>query len=204
MIVIIDLGISNLGSVVRALNHITAQCQVTADADVIDQARALILPGVGAFGDGMTQLRERELAEPIKRFAASGRPLLGICLGMQLLASDSEEGGVNEGLGLIPAKVRKLDAGDSGERVPNIGWCDLTPRADSGLFVSGERESCYFVHSYHMVCDDQSDVAATILFAGDDVTAAVHRDNIYGAQFHPEKSQDAGLDMLQKFVDLIE
>jgi len=164
---------------------------------------AVLLPGVGAFANAMAQLDSRDLAGPIRAAAADGVPVLGICLGMQLLAEESEEFGRHEGLGLIPGSVVRLSPRLAGERVPNIGWCDVTPALDAALYrevVPGT--SFYFVHSFVLDCREASDVAATIRFGDGPVTVAVQRGNIHGAQFHPEKSQDAGLSVLAAFCAL--
>lgn len=202
MITIIDSGISNLGSVAAAFRRIEAQHAITRDPDAVATARAILLPGVGAFGDGMAGLREHGLVEPIKSAAARGVPILGICLGMQLLASSSEEFGTHAGLGLVPGRVVRLTPRHARERVPNIGWCDVSPRPGAKLFLQPEASSYYFAHSYHLQCDDQQDVAAEMSYGGDRITVAVQRGAVFGAQFHPEKSQDAGLSVLAAFVQL--
>ncbi|HEY0833522.1 MAG TPA: imidazole glycerol phosphate synthase subunit HisH, partial [Azospirillum sp.] len=161
-------------------------------------------PGVGAFGDGMAALREKGLAEPLRRAAAAGTPLLGICLGMQLLAEESEEHGRHQGLGLIAGRAVRLTADQPGFRVPNMGWCDVAATRPGVLFPDGYHPtSFYFVHSFHVECRDPADVAATIDFSGRPVAAALEAGNVYGAQFHPEKSQDAGLGLLANFVALL-
>jgi glutamine amidotransferase len=199
MITVIDSGIANIGSVLAAMKRIGASVEVTADAVAVRSARALLLPGVGAFADGVESLRRHDLIEPVLAAAAAGKPILGICLGMQLLADAGEEFGDHKGLGLLPGRVRKLPAGLG--RIPNIGWCDLTARPGARLFRGIEdRSSFYFVHSYHMNCACPSDATGTIVFGDTPVTVAVERDNIFGVQFHPEKSQDVGLAVLANFV----
>ncbi len=195
---IIDSGVANLGSVQAALGRIGVPAQVVTDADSVRRADALLLPGVGAFARAMAALNEHGLVEPIRAAAADGVPVIGICLGMQLLAEESEEFGHHEGLGLIPGRVLRLEPRQSGERIPNIGWCDVTP--DALLYREVEPGTAfYFVHSYVLECRTPSDVAASIRFGGREVTVAVQRGNIHGAQFHPEKSQDAGLSVLAAF-----
>lgn len=203
MITIVDSGIANVGSVLAAFGRIGATARITrAAADVIG-ASALVLPGVGAFNDGMDSLRAHGLVEPIRRKAAAGTPLLGICLGMQLLADVSEEFGEHEGLGLVPGRVVRLTPRSAAERVPNIGWCDVRPAAATRLFDRVEPGACYFVHSYHLRCAEPRDEAASIEFGGGQVTAAIERGTVYGTQFHPEKSQDIGLAVLHNYARLV-
>ncbi|MEA3192935.1 MAG: imidazole glycerol-phosphate synthase subunit HisH, partial [Betaproteobacteria bacterium] len=162
--VLVDMQISNLASVRRALEIIGVAGLPRATKDNVAAADAVLLPGVGAFGDGMASLREQGLVEPIRRAAKAGVPVFGICLGMQLLADESEEFGKHEGLGLVPGKVRKLPA-VPGFRVPNIGWCDVTAKPASRLFPSGSG-TCYHVHSFHLEPKDPSVVSAAIDFGG--------------------------------------
>lgn len=190
---IVDIGLSNIGSVRQALSRVGAQSMTARSAGDLEGAGAVILPGVGAFGDGMAALRDQGLVEPLRRHAAEGRPLLGICLGMQLLASSSEEHGRHEGLGVVPGRVVRLSPSDPALPVPNIGWCDVADVSDDG------EEAYYFAHGYHLVPDDPADVAGVFDYGGP-VTAIVRRGATTGVQFHPEKSQDAGLEMLERFV----
>ncbi len=202
MITIIDSGICNIGSVLIALKHIGVSYTVTTKAEHIVSARALLLPGVGAFADGMKALSHHGLIDSIKAHAAKGKPLLGICLGMQLLADGSEEFGSHEGLGLIPGWVRRLPS-KPGLRVPNIGWCDMHLKNEAKLFTGlEERATFYFVHSYAMDCKNIAHSVGTINFGNQKVTVACQHGNIFGAQFHPEKSQDAGLTLLANFSAL--
>lgn len=204
MISIIDIGVSNVGSIVQAFRRVGAEAVPTADPGEVEEAPAAVLPGVGAFGDAMAILRERGLAEPVQRRFHAGKPLLGICLGMQLFAGESEENGLHEGLGLIPGRVARLEAGGGGERVPNFGWRGVTPRRESRLFHAiPAGEPFYFAHSYHITSGEPSDVAATIEYGGGPITIGIERGNLFGVQFHPEKSQDAGLDLLAAFVSLV-
>lgn len=200
MITIVDSGISNLGSVLAAIRRISAPAEVTTDPDVVRKARAILLPGVGAFADGMAALRKHGLVEPIVEAVATGKPILGICLGMQLLAEASDEFGDHRGLGLIPGRVKKLPT-VPGLRIPNIGWCDMDIRRGSTLFAGiGNGAPFYFVHSFHLVCAQPAHAAGSIAFGPSPVTVAVEHRNIFGAQFHPEKSQDAGLAFLANFA----
>jgi len=204
MITIIDSGIANIASVTSAFRRLRAEACVTREPAKVEQAEAIVLPGVGAFADGMASLRNCALIEPIKAAAARGTPILGICLGMQLLADESEEFGRHAGLGLVPGSVVKLVSGSTRDRVPNIGWCDVQSHASSRLFANtASGTAFYFVHSFHMRCMDERDASAQISFAGEQITVAVERGRIFGAQFHPEKSQDAGLGVLENFIAFV-
>jgi glutamine amidotransferase len=205
MIVMIDMGVGNLQSVRQAFDRLGTAVLVTTDAADLTGAEAVILPGVGAFGDGMASLSRHGLIEPLRQHAAAGKPFLGICLGMQLLAGSSEEHGRHQGLGLVPGRVTRLTPTDRTCRIPNMGWCDVAvqnPR--SVLFAGLDRgETFYFAHSFHLICDDPADVAATLDYSSARVTAAVQRGNLFGVQFHPEKSQDAGFHILAAFVSRV-
>jgi glutamine amidotransferase len=210
IVTIIDYGSGNLLSVSRALEHCGASCQISGDPAVISAADALVLPGVGAFRDGMEGLAGRGLIDPILTHANAERPLLGICLGMQMLASSSEEFGSHRGLSLIPGKVRAIpkysQAGNS-RRTPFIGWARLDQTSNvtwtgSPLRSIKEGESVYLVHSYSFAPEDPNHLLATYTFYGDHITAAVRRDNIIGLQFHPEKSGQVGLRVLHEFIKL--
>jgi glutamine amidotransferase len=163
----------------------------------------LILPGVGAFPEAMNNLRQRKLVEPLRRAVLDeGKPLLGICLGMQLLADSSEEYGVCRGLSLIPGQVRKIPLSD-GLRLPHIGWNGVSIRKREPLFLDiNEGGAFYFVHSYRFECDQA--YIAGITDYGVDITAAVQKNRIFGVQFHPERSQRKGLHLLRNFVDFVE
>ncbi|MCM3631404.1 imidazole glycerol phosphate synthase subunit HisH [Paenibacillus glycanilyticus] len=199
MIAIIDYGMGNLHSVSKAVERLGYEAAVTADPAVIAAADGAILPGVGAFGDAMENLRETKLDEATKAYAASGKPLMGICLGMQLLFSQSEEHGINEGLNLLPGKVIRFQ-GDY--KVPHMGWNKLNfLKSDSPLFKGLEEGHVYFVHSYHAKPEVASDLLATTDYH-QQVTAIVGRDNVYGMQFHPEKSSELGMKLLGNFLAL--
>ena len=202
MIAIVDYGMGNVRSVCNALDFLGEEAVITADRQALARADRLILPGVGAFGDAMRQLRERQLVDALTReVREQGKPLLGICLGMQLLARCSSEHGDHDGLGWIDADVRRLALPDDTLKVPHVGWNDVTPTTCHPLFFGLKRgEFCfYFVHSFHVVCDGPAAVAATCDY-GETFTAAVCRDNIFATQFHPEKSQDNGLQLLKNFA----
>lgn len=209
-ITIIDYGSGNLLSVSRALEQCGATCQTSGDPAVIAASAALVLPGVGAFRHGMEGLAANGLIEPILAHARAGRPLLGICLGMQMLASSSEEFGSHQGLGLIPGKVREIASHSAvgvPRKTPFIGWASLDrpPNVSwegSPLRTIEVGESVYLVHSYHLEPDEPTVLLATYSFHGDQITAAVRRDNVTGLQFHPEKSSLVGLRILSEFVML--
>ena len=200
MIAVIDMGISNIASVMRALERVDAPLVEKATAANLDDAAAVLLPGVGAFGDGMASLAQQGLIEPLQRIAKAGTPILGICLGMQLLAETSEEHGHHAGLGLVGGRVVRLEATRAEERVPNIGWSDVTPTRRSPLFPTGKGGTFYHVHSFRLAPTDPSLVAATIEFSGMQIPVAVEHGNLFGVQFHAEKSQDDGLDLLAAFL----
>ncbi len=199
MISIVDYGMGNLRSVEKALERLGYPTRlVTTPAEVEDSAR-LVVPGVGAFGDAMAGLRAQELVEPLRRAAADGRPILGICLGMQAFFESSEEAPGVEGLGLIRGGVRKIIA--PGLKIPHMGWNNLDIRPGSRLLAGiGPAPHVYFVHSYHVVPADAGVIAATAEY-GEPLVAAVEQGSIWGTQFHPEKSQDLGMRILRNFAD---
>lgn len=204
MLALVDMAMGNLQSVLEAFQRVGGKVTVTTRVEDVEQADAVILPGVGAFGDGMTSLRRNRLVEPLCRHVRDKKkPLLGICLGMQLLAEEGEEHGNHKGLGLIWGRVMKLKPSEKNCRVPNMGWCDVHVNNPKGSFFSTfvDGDAFYFAHSYHMECGNPEDVAATIQYGGQRLTAAVERGNLFGVQFHPEKSQDAGLNVLAAFVN---
>jgi imidazole glycerol-phosphate synthase subunit HisH len=199
VIALVDYGMGNVRSVLNAFESIGTEARlVSHPADVV-AAEKVVVPGVGAFGDAMAALRERGLAQAIRDAAAGGRSVLGICLGMQLLASASTEFGQHEGLGLIPGSVDYLDT-DAALRVPHVGWNDLTVRrADPILAGLGDEPTFYFVHSFEFHPSDPDAVTAVTDY-GRDVTACVGHGRVFGVQFHPEKSGDDGLALLRSFV----
>ncbi|NOU63539.1 imidazole glycerol phosphate synthase subunit HisH [Paenibacillus sp. LMG 31461] len=199
MIAIIDYGMGNLHSVSKAVERLGYEAVVTGDPEQILAAEGAILPGVGAFGDAMEHLRESGLDEVVKQYAASGKPLIGICLGMQLLFTSSEEHGQHEGLGLLPGSVVRF-RGDY--KVPHMGWNRLSyKQSESPIFKGIEEGYVYFVHSYHVKPERESDLLAVTDYY-QPVTAIVGRDNVYGMQFHPEKSGDNGMQLLGNFLTL--
>lgn len=201
MISVADLGISNLGSLLSALRRVGVDHRIVRHADELDSRDVVVLPGVGAFADGMAALRAAGMVDALRAgVERDGFQVVGICLGMQLLGDESEEHGRHEGLGLVPGRVVRLTAGGAGLRVPNIGWCDLAVKGDS-VPAELDGRAFYFVHSYHLRCSEEDDVVATIDFGGTPVAAVVRRGPVYGMQFHPEKSQDAGLELLSRVLE---
>jgi glutamine amidotransferase len=206
-VTVLDYGIGNLLNVLRALEHCGAAPKVIAraDAEAINAPR-LVLPGVGAFGDGMAGLRARGFDELVKRFAATGRPFLGICVGLQMMFEASEEMGEHPGLGLLAGRVRAIAAtGADGRphRVPHIGWRPLRPARDwRGSILQEVRpgERAYFVHSFSAEPTDAAVRLADVDYDGRTLCAAVQHGNLTGCQFHPERSAQAGLGMLQRFL----
>ncbi|OBZ15373.1 imidazole glycerol phosphate synthase subunit HisH [Bacillus sp. FJAT-26390] len=199
MIAIIDYGMGNLHSVSKAVERLGHEAVITDNPETIAAADGAILPGVGAFGDAMQNLRETKLDEVAKAYAASGKPMLGICLGMQLLFSESEEYGKNEGLNLLPGKVLRF-AGDY--KIPHMGWNKLSFLQEQSPLFNGLTEGhVYFVHSFHAKPELASDLLATTDYY-QQVTAIVGRGNVYGMQFHPEKSGELGMQLLGNFLAL--
>lgn len=203
MIGIIDYGVGNLFSLRRSLEYVGAEAVVSGDEAVLRSVGKLILPGVGAFGDAAAKLRATGLDQLVQEEAAAGKPLLGICLGMQLLFEESEEYGLHKGLGLLPGRVVAMEGRlPAGLPIPHIGWNGLTlTNPACPLFRDTKDGDCvYFVHSYYAEgCGDA--LAATAEY-GRDLTATVWRDNVCGCQFHPEKSGPVGLQMLRAFVEV--
>lgn len=202
MVAIIDYGVGNLFSLRSSLKEIGAEAVVTSDEKVIAEADRIILPGVGAFEDAARKLRESGMAEVVKREAAAGKPMMGICLGMQLMFDVGYEYGVHEGLGLIKGSVRPIaDVIPEGYKIPHIGWNLLKFRRESPLFkYIKEDDYVYFVHSYYAAECDESVIAVTEY--GAELTAAVANGNVYGCQFHPEKSGEVGMNILKAFMEL--
>lgn len=201
MIVIIDYGMGNLHSVSKAIERLGYTPTITSDPNVILQASGAILPGVGAFGDAMAHLRETGLDDVVKQFVASGKPLLGICLGMQLLFTKSEEHGDHAGLNLLSGNVVRFQ-GDY--KIPHMGWNKLTHhQPENPIFAGIEEGFVYFVHSFHAKLDNPEDLLASADYY-QRVTAIVGRGNVYGMQFHPEKSSTEGMALLANFLKMSE
>ena len=202
MIAIVDYGVGNLFSLNSSLKSIGAESIVTADEATLRSADKILLPGVGAFEDAAKKLRDSALADLLKALAGEGKPLLGICLGMQMLFEKSYEYGEHEGLGLIPGSVKPIrDVIPADYKIPHIGWNALHFRQENPLFrYVSEGDCVYFVHSFYAAdCEDH--VVATAEY-GAELTAAVARGNVYGCQFHPEKSGNVGLAILKAFAEM--
>jgi imidazole glycerol-phosphate synthase subunit HisH len=199
MIALVDSGVGNLRSVAKALAAAGAEVEQTADPAVIAAAGKVALPGVGAFGDTMDGLRRRGLIPVLEQVAAGGVPLLGICVGMQVLFESSDELGRHAGLGFLPGRVRRFELSDL--KVPHTGWNQLVPQGNSPLLRGLPAGSyAYFNHSYYCEAAEPADVAATTIY-GLVYPSAVQRGRLYGVQFHPEKSQAVGLAILRNFVE---
>lgn len=200
-VAVIDYGAGNLHSVRHALELVGGEVIVTSRPDDLCDAERIVLPGVGAFGECAAGLRAAGFVEPLEEHVRRrGKPLLGICVGMQLLAREGHEMGVHPGLGWMPAVVRRLSSEAHGLKVPHVGWNDIEPIGDSPLFKGFRRgPTFYFTHSYHLALEDPSYEAAACGY-GERFTAVVQWDNIVATQFHPEKSQDNGLTLLENFL----
>lgn len=200
---IVDYGIGNLHSVVRAFSTWSRDVKVVSTGDEIPGATHLVLPGVGAFGAAMEQIRSRGLAERLRDYAGSGRPMIGLCVGMQIMATVGQEDGTHKGLDLIKGTVSPLRARSPEATVPNMGWRAVCgTRNGSPLFNAGPNDSLYyFAHSFEFKTDNQDDVAATTTFDDVEIVAAVRRGSLWGLQFHPEKSAQGGLSLIQKFLE---
>ncbi len=200
-VLVIDYGLGNLHSVRRGVESVGASVLVSDDPKALDSAERVIIPGVGGFGDGMRLLRERGWVEPLRRALLEDKvPCLGICLGMQLLADRGYEGRREEGLGVIPGEVVKLEPVSREQRVPHVGWNEVTPNREDTLFAGIEPGTdFYFVHSYQFRLRDSGDCVAQTEYCGT-FASAVRRGSVFGVQFHPEKSSHAGRRLLQNFV----
>jgi len=202
-VAIVDYGMCNLDSVRRAVEECGGKAVVTDDAKHLRSADHLILPGVGSYAEAMDQLRGRGLDALLVELVEKGVPFLGICLGMQLMASRGEEGRKCAGLGIVSGEVRRLEPDGRDTRIPHVGWNDVSPVRESPLFDGiGRERDFYFVHSYHFVCEDPRHVLARTPYCGGFVSAISSRPTVYGVQFHPEKSQKAGFQLLRNFVAL--
>jgi glutamine amidotransferase len=213
IISVVDYGMGNLFSVFRAIEYCGAKPILVSQPKDILNSRALILPGVGAFSNGMAGLQARNLIAPLLEYATSGRYLLGICLGMQMLLDESDEFGTHKGLGIIPGKVKPILPVDiinnRPHKVPHIGWKALIKPAHlsswnhSILHETTNSEKVYFVHSYTVVPDDENHRLADCYYNGQKISAMIQHKNILGCQFHPEKSGKSGLKIVKNFVDLL-
>lgn len=203
-VVIIDYGMGNVRSVQCALSRLGCDAEITCDATKIAAARGLILPGVGAFGKAMENLQERKLIAVLNQEVTERqKPILGICLGMQLFAERSTEMGMHRGLGWIPGSVNLIDTGSAHLAVPHVGWNNIVATANSGTMLNRIEDGThfYFDHSFHLETEEKY-VASTTSY-GADLTASVIKGNIWGAQFHPEKSQNSGLKLLRNYLNFV-
>jgi glutamine amidotransferase len=201
MIAIIDYGMGNLRSVQKGFEKVGYQAQITNDPAVVDAADKVVLPGVGAFEDAIAELRRRNLVEPVLRAIDSGRPFLGICLGLQMLFETSYENGRHAGLGVLPGEVVRFEI-PSEYSVPHMGWNQLAIRHPAPILAGIEEGTyVYFVHSYYVV-PRQAEVVATETDYGGAFCSMIWRDNLFATQFHPEKSQSQGLRILKNFAEL--
>jgi glutamine amidotransferase len=205
-VTIVDYGAGNLHSAANAFVRLGAEVELVESAQGVDEARCLVLPGVGAFGEGMAGLHRRGLVEPLRAYAASGRPLLGICLGSQLLMEESEEFGRHEGLGIVPGAVKRLS--HEGGKVPHVGWRQIYPAFENAwagtlLSETPAQTWTYFVHSFQCVPAEARYSCALADYGSHAITAAVRRDSVVGVQFHPEKSGAFGLSMLRVLLSSI-
>ncbi len=203
MIAIVDYNMGNLASVKNAFAKLGKETVVESDPSRFKEYDKLILPGVGAFGDAMEHLKERDMVEPLREYAKSGKPMLGICLGMQLLFESSEEFGKNEGLGIIKGSVTPFDTTKFSEplKVPHMGWNRMFTKKHPLFENLDEEHYLYFVHTYHVNCTDSEDIIGQSYY-GYEFTSAVAHNNVFGIQPHPEKSHDNGLKILENFINL--
>ena len=209
---IIDYGLSNLHSVENAFTHFGVHTEFISSPDELNKSEVLVLPGVGAFEDGMNDLHKLNLVEPIRDAVGKGIPLLGICLGMQMLFDESEEFGIHEGLGLISGRVIKIPDKDiSGipQKIPHISWNSLYKSGGVSSGFDGtilndvrEGEECYFIHSYEAVPFDERNRLADTIYGGRKICAVAYNNNVYGTQFHPEKSGQVGLKIISRFIKM--
>ena len=203
MIGIIDYGMGNLRSVSNAFRALGADAFIASRPDELDRADKIVLPGVGAFEGAIAELRRNGWAERVKESAKAGIPLIGICLGMQLMFEKSYENGSHSGLGLFPGYVGRIPDGFSPNgkklKIPQVGWNKLEMRKKSAILPGADDVYVYFVHSYHAVTEPE--YVSSVTSYGADITASVEHENVFGAQFHPEKSGEQGLDILRKFAE---
>ncbi len=204
MILVIDYHMGNVHSVLKALETTGEEVLLSNKKEDLQQTEAIVLPGVGAFGVGISNLKKLDLIGTLnEEVLVKKKPFLGICLGMQLLAEESEEFGKHQGLGWVPARVKKFNFPQSSLRVPHMGWNNLLIEKENLLFRGLKNHpDFYFVHSYFMDCDDPETVIARCDYGGP-FAAAVQKENIFGVQFHPEKSQRTGLKVIENFVDYV-
>ena len=199
MVTIVDYGSGNLRSVQKSFERLGSEVLVTSDPGRISEADKLVLPGVGSFGDAMQALHTRQLVSPIKDFIQADRPFLGICIGLQLLFETGWEGGCNAGLGVLPGEVKRLNV-PAGTKVPHMGWNTINLNKDDTIITNSfDKKDFYFVHSYIFQNIKKSDVLAFTLY-GQKFPSIVKKGNIYGVQFHPEKSHKHGLNLIKNYI----
>ncbi len=205
MIAIIDYNAGNLRSVLNAFEAIGHEAVITSDPEQISRASGIVLPGVGAFGRCIESLRKNGLIEVLsEEVLEKKKPYLGICLGLQFLAKDSNEHGQHSGFGWIDATVEKIVPGEDGFRVPHIGWNNIDVRIKDPLFDGLDEPVVYFVHSYKLVLKNGSDgIISSVCWHGTEIVSSIQKDNIFAVQFHPEKSQQHGLKILENFTKLL-
>ena len=200
MIAVVDYGMGNLRSVQKAFEHVGAKAVIVGRPEDIDAAERVVLPGVGAFGDAMSNLKTAGLIAPIVRAISEGRPFLGICLGLQLMFAESEEMGRHRGLDILPGKVKRFP---EGQRVPQIGWNEVRIQRETALLYGvPDRSYFYFVHSFFVASERDEDVVGVTDY-GIDYASIAGNGRAFGVQFHPEKSQDAGLKILKNFAEKV-
>jgi imidazole glycerol-phosphate synthase subunit HisH len=200
-IVIVDAGVGNLRSVQKAFEHVGGRTVISDDPQIVENGSGVVLPGVGAFGDGIANLKARGLDTPLRDIVQRGVPFFGICVGLQLLFEESEEMGRHEGLGILPGTIVRFPGG---LKVPHMGWNQIEIRRSSPVLRGIESGSfVYFAHSYHVATDDASIVVAMTEHGGY-FPSVLARDSVWAIQFHPEKSQDVGLTILRNFVEYVD
>ncbi|MEW6055171.1 MAG: imidazole glycerol phosphate synthase subunit HisH [Bdellovibrionota bacterium] len=202
-IVLLDTGIGNIQSVANVLEYIGAHFWVSDKIEDLSKADKIIFPGVGTYGNAIKRMKEKGLFEPLKHaMNVDQKPSLGICVGMQVLSEIGYEFGEHQGLGIIPGSVKRLQTADRKLRLPHVGWNDVSLNKDSALFKDIEQgASFYFLHSYYFEPSDRSNISCTVDY-GQRFTAAIERGNVFGVQFHPEKSQGPGIQLFKNFVEM--
>ena len=204
MLAIVDYGMGNVGSLYNALSLLYEDVKLTDDPSILSKSDAIVVPGVGAFSDGMTNLRKKGLIDVLnKEVIEKNKPYLGICLGLQFLADKSFEGGEHDGFGWIKGTVKKLQSNSKNIRVPQMGWNDTKILKSEGLFNEIQKPTFYFLHSYFLEVDESEKKYVTSVcdYGGNMITATLQKKNIYAVQFHPEKSQSTGLKLLKNFIE---
>lgn len=207
-LVIINYDIGNVRSIINAFEKIGTKPILSRDKEEILNADGVILPGVGAFSHGMENLYKYSLVDVIKEYVKTNKPFLGICLGMQMLLDESEEFGSKKGIGLIPGKVIKLPTKDSNnEKLPHVSWNEIRPKnitwKGTILNNTNTKSDMYFVHSYTAVPKNKNNILSTTVYSGYEFCSSIKKENIYGCQFHPEKSASAGLEIIKSFIKII-